>query len=261
MDDNAWLRRLLWRAVVAVGSVLFLAHPALSPAASNEADSSLQPAQQYQKLVKEFETARSDFSKAYQAAKSDAERQKIAVTDPQSQTYAAGFMKLARQNPRDPVAVDALVWVAVNDRSGTELETALTLLRREHLDSEKLGAVCQSLVYSPSPQREEFLKEVSAKNPHHEVQAQACYALALVLKDQTPAQAEKLFNEVAAKYADVKSYRGTLGDAAKSQIYEMQNLAAGKTAPEIEGEDVDGKKFKLSDYRGKVVMLDFWGDW
>jgi len=35
----------------------------------------------------------------------------------------------------------------------------------------------------------------------------------------------------------------------------------GKEAPEIEGEDIDGKRFKLSDYRGKVVVLDFWGNW
>jgi thiol-disulfide isomerase/thioredoxin len=32
-------------------------------------------------------------------------------------------------------------------------------------------------------------------------------------------------------------------------------------APEIEGEDLEGRKFKLSDYRGKVVVLDFWADW
>jgi cytochrome oxidase Cu insertion factor (SCO1/SenC/PrrC family) len=38
--------------------------------------------------------------------------------------------------------------------------------------------------------------------------------------------------------------------------YEVGNLA-----PEIQGEDLDGVKFKLSDYRGKVVVLDFWGDW
>jgi len=44
-------------------------------------------------------------------------------------------------------------------------------------------------------------------------------------------------------------------------LFELRNLGIGKTAPEIEGEDVDGKKFKLSDYRGKVVVLDFWGDW
>jgi peroxiredoxin len=29
-------------------------------------------------------------------------------------------------------------------------------------------------------------------------------------------------------------------------------------APEIQGVDADGAAFKLSDYRGKVVLLDFW---
>jgi cytochrome oxidase Cu insertion factor (SCO1/SenC/PrrC family) len=38
-------------------------------------------------------------------------------------------------------------------------------------------------------------------------------------------------------------------------------LAVGKVAPDIVGEDIDGKEFKLSDYRGKVVVLDFWGNW
>lgn len=37
--------------------------------------------------------------------------------------------------------------------------------------------------------------------------------------------------------------------------------AIGELAPEIEGVDLDGVAFKLSDYRGKVVMLDFYGDW
>jgi hypothetical protein len=35
----------------------------------------------------------------------------------------------------------------------------------------------------------------------------------------------------------------------------------GQKAPEIKGTDGAGKSFKLSDYRGKVVVLDFWGDW
>ncbi len=37
--------------------------------------------------------------------------------------------------------------------------------------------------------------------------------------------------------------------------------SVGEEAPDIEGNDLDGKSFKLSDYRGKVVLLDFWGDW
>lgn len=35
----------------------------------------------------------------------------------------------------------------------------------------------------------------------------------------------------------------------------------GNMAPDIEGQDFDDVTFKLSDYRGKVVVLDFWGDW
>ena len=35
----------------------------------------------------------------------------------------------------------------------------------------------------------------------------------------------------------------------------------GDSLPEISGRDFDGQPFKLSDYRGKVIMVDFWGDW
>jgi cytochrome oxidase Cu insertion factor (SCO1/SenC/PrrC family) len=33
---------------------------------------------------------------------------------------------------------------------------------------------------------------------------------------------------------------------------------AAKKAPEIAGIDAEGGRFLLSDYRGKVVLLDFW---
>lgn len=35
----------------------------------------------------------------------------------------------------------------------------------------------------------------------------------------------------------------------------------GEPAPATKAEDVDGKEFALADYRGKVVVLDFWGFW
>jgi hypothetical protein len=35
----------------------------------------------------------------------------------------------------------------------------------------------------------------------------------------------------------------------------------GNTAPEITGGDLEGKPMKLSEFRGKVVVLDFWGFW
>ncbi len=47
------------------------------------------------------------------------------------------------------------------------------------------------------------------------------------------------------------------GNAQANQAVPRLNAPA----PEITGEDVNGKEFKLSDYRGKVVVLDFWGFW
>ena len=44
-------------------------------------------------------------------------------------------------------------------------------------------------------------------------------------------------------------------------IDELKHRSVGRTAPEIVGSDVEGQTFKLSDYRGKVVVLDFFADW
>jgi len=40
-----------------------------------------------------------------------------------------------------------------------------------------------------------------------------------------------------------------------------QGPRVGTSAPEIEGEDFDGVRFKLSDYRGKVAVVSFWASW
>ena len=54
---------------------------------------------------------------------------------------------------------------------------------------------------------------------------------------------------------------GTLGGMIENELFAFENLRIGKVAPEIEGEDTAGVNFKLTDYRGKVVVIDFWGDW
>ncbi|MBA4294222.1 hypothetical protein C0431_14770 [bacterium] len=40
-----------------------------------------------------------------------------------------------------------------------------------------------------------------------------------------------------------------------------ETVVVGKEAPDFTIKDVDGKEWKLSDYRGKTVLLDFWAFW
>jgi peroxiredoxin len=66
-------------------------------------------------------------------------------------------------------------------------------------------------------------------------------------------------------YAATKVTRGestfTLGAMAGHELFQLRYLIPGKAAPDIIGEDVDGKPLKLSDFRGKVVVLVFCGHW
>ncbi len=53
----------------------------------------------------------------------------------------------------------------------------------------------------------------------------------------------------------------TLAQVAEANLDELHNLNIGQPAPEIVGKDLNGNPMKLSDYRGKVVVLVFWGSW
>jgi hypothetical protein len=167
--------------------------------------------------------------------------------------------------------VDALVWIGQRCRDGKELEESLDLLLKDYLTSGRLSRVAQALMYTQTDRTETWLKTVMEKSPHHKVRGVAAYSLARLYNQRaelasnstgdSQKTAEQLFEQIIVKYGDVKSYRGTLADSAKGDLFEIRSLAIGRVAPEIEGEDVEGKKFKLSDYRGKVVVIDFWGDW
>ena len=71
----------------------------------------------------------------------------------------------------------------------------------------------------------------------------------------------KLLETCVEKYGDISMGRKTIGEIAEGQLFVLKYLQIGKVAPDIEGADLDEVAFKLSDYRGKVVVLDFWGDW
>ena len=171
---------------------------------------------------------------------------------------------------------------------------AFELLRRDHLRSEKLGPLCQRISYGFCKEYETFLRAVAAKSPHETVRATASLSLGHYLNNRlqridlcrerpdlakqfgalygkeyvadllkqdcgkAAKEVEAVLEQAAEKYGDVKLDGETIADRAKAELFEIRHLSVGKEAQEIEGEDQDGKRFKLSDYRGKVVLLDFW---
>ena len=59
-----------------------------------------------------------------------------------------------------------------------------------------------------------------------------------------------------------ENYPGTIAILQmKQQLDEMRVLAVGQPAPEIELPNPDGTIVKLSDLRGKYVLIDFWAAW
>ena len=200
-----------------------------------------------------------------------------------------------------PEALVQAATLRVQGEEGMKLrDKALDALARDHADSDAVGRLVLRLTYEPSPAGERFLRAVLEKNRSDELKGRAAYGLGSLLKEAAETarvmkdepdlakrveeflgkdatdwmrdagaarlekDAEGAFERAADKYADVKLREGgddTVGEEAKAALFEIRELAIGKVAPEIEGEDLDGKPFKLSDYRGKVVVLDFWGNW
>ena len=81
------------------------------------------------------------------------------------------------------------------------------------------------------------------------------------------AEAVALHRRVVAEFADVRVFPDLAGDDrvlgpfAQGWLDNHELVAIGKVAPAIEGRDIDGRTFKLADYRGKVVVLVFWASW
>ncbi|MCY2961516.1 MAG: hypothetical protein NTY35_15240 [Planctomycetota bacterium] len=76
------------------------------------------------------------------------------------------------------------------------------------------------------------------------------------LDPASQAEYQRLVRELAEKHADTPA-----GAAAKGRLFQFEFLAPGKTPPDVQAVDTDGKPLRLADYRGKVLVLEFWGFW
>jgi len=275
-------------------------------------DTPATPAQQFREYLKAYNVA----GGAFRRAETDQQR-KTAVE--QLDEFPQKFLDLADGNPADPVALQALrqaiqAVISVDSLAqhasemnrdalptgsrGDSAGKIVKLLLRDHIESDRLGPICDRMRWGVRKEFEEFLSAALEKNPHRDVQGMACLALAQLLhnhlrlldlaKDRPEliarydfimgkeyvqairgtgrtalvTRVEALY-ERATAFDDVINipFPGTVAEKAKTELYDIRHLSPGKPAPDIEGRDQDGRQFALSDYRGKVVLLYFWQEY
>ena len=267
-----------------------------APASSVVQDTDL--AGEVEDIIDEFEEANAAFYKLMQSAKNDDERRELWETKrPDYDGFAARLKAVVEKAPADPAAATAIAWIFSNTDTRETGAGYMALLLEHHLDSDALGSICTGLPTDAASER--FLRTVREKSPSHENVGRATYALASLLGDRlriksslsaaseqelesynswlgaetvaliqavdveaASRERRALLEEVRDTFKDIILYGDkSLADRAAGVLFELDHLQVGMVAPEIAGADLDGIEFKLSDYRGQVVFLDFWGDW
>ena len=208
------------------------------------------------------------------------------------QASFAAALELARRDPASEVGFASLEWIArsAEGYGFPSAEPGFRLLAEHHPAHPKIGPAIATLGYhcpdAPPSLLEAavgLIRAVAAKNPSREVRAQAEMGLAWQVAGkhyraemsgapETPRLASETvarLEELIRDHGDCPSLRAlgrppsvkTVADEANLYLDEIRKVGIGNIAPEIRGPDLDGVGLKLSDHRGKVVMLVFWASW
>lgn len=223
-------------------------------------------------IIDEYENSVRANTQKLIAATTEEEKNKYRASIPSAGPYAAKMMKLVQSNLDQPDVVKGVNWLVTGAAGFPEGQEALKMLGSTFADRAGIAEAVKQLEYHGLP-AEPVLKAVIEKNTHRDEKAAALYALGAIhfknfdaSADRASAEASKekaveCFKQLYADYEDVTIQGFKLSDFAAKMFFEMTSLQVGCEAPEIEGKDADGVNFKLSDYRGKYVIVIFWGGW
>jgi hypothetical protein len=219
---------------------------------------------EYEQLEREYDTAYEAWV-AKVVAMTEEERAEGYPDQPGGEFFPR-FVKLA-----DGGDVSALAWVLGNYYHSAlppdEMEVlkvrTLKQLTAQPENAEAAEAVANSLMYSsplPVPETIAILEGMIAKAKDAGALSALHFSLAQVLMHQ-PDKASKKRAIHVLRIIDTQYKDSFYGRFAKGLIYETEHLQEGMLAPEFVGNDVHGEEIKLSDYRGQVTLLVFWGFW
>jgi peroxiredoxin len=178
----------------------------------------------------------------------------------------AELLTLLEHDPATPDALAAAQWILCNSADGPDVQKAADVILEAHIQSPDLVRLTQELERMRHNCASNLLQAMLDQNPNDDVRGNACLALATLRKDaaeygknkQATAEAERLYERVIAQFSQVKQRGYSLAELARPELAELRRLSIGKVAPEIEDYDLYDRAMKLSDYRGKVVVLVFW---
>ena len=221
---------------------------------------------EFDALKAECETAQQAFYKAY--AEVEGEEAQMAfwsdATKNPSVLFAPRFRAFAERAGQHPAAASA--WMRLMQSSQDKEEQALVVdsMLKNFLHAPAIADFAQFLQYAEwtlgRPKTVGALRTIREKSQNELGRQTATLTLGIVRMNATSeagkAESRALLNEILREAPDSPS-----GKRAVGYLYELDHLQIGMIAPEIEGTDSEGKAFKLSDYRGQVVVLDFWGFW
>jgi hypothetical protein len=167
------------------------------------------------------------------------------------------------ESPAEVASLKAISWISSHSR-GKELKPEIfAALEKHHLDHSELSEVILSFYGAKGENTQAFLATVVEKSKAQDSRGSALYIQAIQIERDTAktTQYKALVEKLNAEHAGFEVRGRKVGAIMKATLEAKEKLAIGKSAPEIVGKDVDGKEMKLSDYKGKIVVLDFWGDW
>jgi len=207
----------------------------------------------------------------YRSAATEEEREALRAEFPR-QEYVDELTAIAGEAQGTDVAARA--WLGVF-RLASKLDDrvlftrALERLLADHIASPEVASLSLELVYGAPPwsaqPAADALRRILAASQDASVQANCLAELALLvgLDDSFGAagraEAGTLLARIERDFGD-QDFIGMSGKQfAAGARFEIENLRVGQVAPEFEVVDQDGVRFKLGDYRGRVVVLDFWG--
>lgn len=206
-------------------------------------------------------------------AKTEEERARYRASIPAADPYAKEVLALMEVQAEEPGAVEGLNWLVAQCLHLEEGQTAVKWLATRFADRPGIAPALKRLEDQDPEMAVPVLEAVLAKSTHTEEVATATLALGRqhlaqfeaasdpAVREAARVRASELLERVLTTYPQVTVQGLNLAEQAAALLFEMTHLSPGAMAPEISGNDQEDKPFKLSDYRGRHVILVFWGDW